>query len=235
VRWKIFMLCSLIGIGSCLAASANSLMDAGKKKLEAKDFDGAIAAYSQAISTEPKNAEAYQYRGLTKSMKGDWKGCLEDENAALKLKPKNTEALALRAFANVNLGDAKAANEDFKKLESLDPKDGSKAKPAVVQNLISKAKAKTANHDEAGAMKDLNMVLNLDPSSGVAYHERGVANLNLKHYKEAIADFDNAIKKDRWHNQFGESYELRAKAKRASGDVAGAEADEKLAQQMRSK
>lgn len=228
-------MCSFVGIGSCLGASANSSMDAGKKKLEAKDLDGAITAYSEAISAEPKNAEAYQYRGLTKSMKGDWKGCLEDENAALKLKPKNTEALALRAFANVNLGDAKAANEDFKKLESLDPQDGSRAKPAVVQNLISKARAKSANHDEEGAMKDLNMALNLDSSSGIAYHERGVANLNLKHYKEAIADFDSAIKNNKWHNQFGDSYVLRAKAKRALGDAAGAEADEKLAQQLRSK
>jgi tetratricopeptide (TPR) repeat protein len=235
VRWEIIILSVLVGVGSCFAESVNSSMDAGKKKLEAKDFDGAIAAYTQAITAEPKNAEAYQYRGLTKSMKGDWKGCLEDVNAALKLKPKNTEALALRAFAYVNQGEAKAANEDFKKLESLDPKDGSRARPAVVQNLISKARAKTANHDEEAAIKDLNMALALDPGSGVAYHERGVANLNLKHYQEAIADFDSAIRNDKWHNKFGDSYVLRAKAKRASGDAAGAEADEKSAEKLRGK
>ena len=215
--------------------SANSSMDVGKKKLEAKDLDGAIAAYTQVIKAEPKNAEAFQYRGLVKSMKGDWKGCLEDVNTALKLKPKSTEALALRAFAHVNLGDANAANEDFKKLENLDPKDGSRARTAVVQNLISKARAKSANLDNAGAIKDLNMALALDSSSGVAYHERGVANLDLKHYQEAIADFNGAIKNNNWHNKSGESYALRAKAKRALGDAAGAEADEKSAEQLRSK
>lgn len=204
-------------------------MDAGKKKLDAKDFDGAIALYTQAIKLDPKSFEAYKFRGVAKSTKGDWKGCLEDVNAALSISPANTEALALRGFSQINLGDAKAANEDFKELERLDPKDGPKAKLAVAQNLISKAREKSAKHDYKAAINDLNLVLVLYPDSGVAFNERGSANLELKQYKAAIEDLDNAIKYDAWHNQFGESYRLRAKARKALGDVDGAKADQKEA------
>jgi hypothetical protein len=69
----------------------------------------------------------------------------------------------------------------------------------------------------------------LFPELGVAYHERGAAKLDLRRYDEAIADLDLAIKHDDWRNRYGDTDVLRAKAKREKGDIAGAEADEELA------
>lgn len=70
------------------------------------------------------------------------------------------------------------------------------------------------------------MIIAIAPELGMAYHERGAAKGMLQQYKEAIADFDMAIKYDTWHNQQGGSHRLRAAANRALGDNAGAEADE---------
>jgi tetratricopeptide (TPR) repeat protein len=88
---------------------------------------------------------------------------------------------------------------------------------------------KSAGRDHEGAIQDLNMVLGLYPNMGVAYHERGAAWIGLKRYKEAIADFDRALKDKAWQDRYAGSYILRAKAKRALGDIAGANADERAA------
>lgn len=226
---------ALIFLNVCRADDAKALVEAGNGKYKAKDFDGAITDYTKAIEADPKSGDAYKFRGLAKSFKGDWKGCLADINSALTIAPENAEFLVTRAFTHLHLGDLPSANADFATIERLDPKEGPKAKLQIAQGLISRARSKSAGGDNAAAIKDLNMVIALFPELGVAYHERGCAKSDLKQYKEAIADFDLAIKFDAWHNQFGDSYTLRAKAKRALGDAAGADADDKEAEKRMSK
>ena len=211
------------------AQNAKPFIDAGNAKYAAKDFDGAIAEYSKALTANPKLASAWKFRGLTKSMKGDWKGCLADLNTAVSLEPKNQEFLAARALAHLHLGSLTNANADFATMQRLDRTNGPKARMEIAQGLISRAREKSAGRDHEGAIKDLDMVLGLYPTMGVAYHERGAARMELKRYKEAIADFDRALKDKAWQDRYAGSYVLRAKAKRALGDVAGANADERAA------
>lgn len=224
-----------IFLGACHAKDAKALVQAGNANYSAKNFDGAIADYTRAIGADPKCADAFKFRGLSKSLKGDWRGCLDDVNAALALTPENIEFLSTRAFTQLHLGNFPAANDDFTRIERLDPKNGPQAKEQIVQGLISRARNKSACGDNAGAVKDLDMVLALVPNLGIAYHERGAAKSDLTHYREAIADFDLAIKFDAWHNRFGDSFALRAKAKKAFGDIAGADADEQEAKKRASK
>jgi tetratricopeptide (TPR) repeat protein len=228
--WKVaFSLLGSLPLAVCLAQAPASFVEAGNAKYAAKDFDGAIADYSKALSANPKNASAFKLRGRAKSMKGDWKGCVSDLNAALAIEPKNQEFLATRAFSYLHLGNFTNANADFATMQRLDPSNGPKAKFEIAQGLLERARSKSAKHDNEGAVKDLDMVLAVAPRLGVAYHERGAAKLDLKRYKEAVADFDLALKDAAWHNKYGDSFILRAKAKRALGDAAGAAADEREA------
>ena len=213
----------------CFAQDPQAFVAAGNAKFKANDLDGAVADYSKALAINPKLANAWKFRGLTKSMKGDWNGCLTDLNAAVAIEPRNQDFLATRAFAYVQLGRFTNANADFAALQRLDPRNGPKAKLEIAQGLISRARGKSAGRDKEGAIRDLDMVIGLFPNMGVAYHERGAARLELKHYKEAVADFDRAVKDKAWQTGYADSHLLRAKAKRAMGDIAGANADERAA------
>ena len=54
----------------------------GNDKYEKGDYQGALAAYSQAIVLNPNYVEAYNRRGNTRRALGDNKGALADYNAA---------------------------------------------------------------------------------------------------------------------------------------------------------
>jgi tetratricopeptide (TPR) repeat protein len=156
-------------------------------------------------------------------------GCLEDLNSALALDPVSIDCLSTRAFAHLQLGDLASAKSDFATIERLDAKNGPKIQQRILEGLISRARSKSAKGDHNGEISDWDIVIGLVPEHGLAYHERGAAKSDLKRYKEAIADLDLAIKFDGWHNRFGDSYFLRAQAKKAIGDLQGAELDEKSA------
>ena len=73
-RWLVVV---LIGMSFLLvrlsraddSKSAADALNRGEKLLIAGDLDGAIAAYSEAIRLEPKNAEAYRKRARTYAVK----------------------------------------------------------------------------------------------------------------------------------------------------------------------
>ena len=79
------------------------------------------------------------------------------------------------------------------------------------------------------AIELLTESVKLDPSFAVAYNGRGYAELRLKRYADALADFDQAI---RINPAYANAYINRAVARRASGDKAGAEADMAASQKL---
>ena len=54
----------------------------GNDKYEKGDYQGSLAAYSQAIVLNPNYVEAYNRRGIARRALGDNKGSLADYNAA---------------------------------------------------------------------------------------------------------------------------------------------------------
>jgi len=53
------------------AESSTALVEKGKSLLEKKDYDGAIAAFTEAIGLSPKTAVACCSRGLVREREGD--------------------------------------------------------------------------------------------------------------------------------------------------------------------
>jgi tetratricopeptide (TPR) repeat protein len=89
------------------------------------DHDGAIARYTQAISSgalaKESLAIAYNNRGNAYDDKGDTAKAIADYDQALRLNPLFTETYFNRAFARHRLGNFQDALKDYDRLLSLEP------------------------------------------------------------------------------------------------------------------
>lgn len=60
----------------------------------AENWKGAVADYSRCIELDPKNADAYAFRGVArKAASGDYAGLLADAEIAAKLDPEYEDML----------------------------------------------------------------------------------------------------------------------------------------------
>ena len=67
-------------------AQANSLKDKGNKAFAAKDYDAAIALFSEAIKLDPKNHVLYSNRSAAHAGKREWDAALQDADAVRPLR-----------------------------------------------------------------------------------------------------------------------------------------------------
>jgi len=93
----------------------------GVEKALTRDYQGAVADYSQAIDLEPHFVEAYLKRGATRYQLGDDRRVLEDCNQALKINPNLPEAYYYQGRARYRLGYTQAALEAYTQAIRVEP------------------------------------------------------------------------------------------------------------------
>ena len=74
-------------------------------KRNQKDYEGAIADYTQAILLNPEYASAYNNRGFAKYNQKDFEGAMVDYTQAILLNPKYAVAHNNRGETKSILGD----------------------------------------------------------------------------------------------------------------------------------
>lgn len=141
--------------------------------------------------------------------------------------PKSFDARVGRAWVRMLQGDISGCESDLKVAVDLDAEKAAKARFYIADRAVWKAREFEIKGRKIDAMKIYDTVLTLYPKSGNVYHERGGLKIDMKDYDGAIADLTKAIELDQGHNAYGDSFVLRARAKRAKGDDAGAAADDK--------
>ncbi len=132
-----------------------------------KDFEQAIAAYTQAIKLDPTDAATYNNRGTARYTKGDLDGALADFTQAITLNPTDTAAYYNRGVARKAKGDLDSAIADYTQALTLNPTDA-----AAYSN---RGVARAENGDFEGAIADFNQAIVLNPTDAAAYSNRGVA------------------------------------------------------------
>lgn len=184
-------------------------------------MEEAIQEYSKAIDKDPRNAAAYNNRGIVYDDLEQYERAIEDYDKAIELDSNNVLAYNNRGVAYDNLGQYEKAIEDYDKAIKLDPDyDSAYNNRGVVYDDLGQYKR---------AIEDYNKAIELNSNYAVAYNNRGISYSNLKQYEKAIEDYTQAIKLD---PKYKKAYRNRAKAYRAIGKKELAEADEKAAEQL---
>src|SRR4051812_39473123 len=93
--------------------SAEARFDRGMEHLENKEWDKAIAEFSEVIRQEPKNADAFFNRGQAWVLKDEWRTSISDFNAFVRLKPNDPDGFLCRAEALVHEGQTASAIADL--------------------------------------------------------------------------------------------------------------------------
>jgi tetratricopeptide (TPR) repeat protein len=87
-----------------------------------KDYNKAIADYSQAISLSPKSSIPYKNRGWILNEQGEWDKVIENFDQAIVLESADTHAYLYRGFSFYSKGEWEKSIADYTQAIGLDPK-----------------------------------------------------------------------------------------------------------------
>ena len=128
----------------------------GLAKAGEKDYEGAIAAFSQALEHQPDLAEAYYNRGLAHFKMGAFQAAFADYTEALRRDTENAGVYFARGLAYLTTRDLEAAIADAKQAILRD------ANHAAAYNLIGTVRQRQGASQKAIASYKKAVELYLD-------------------------------------------------------------------------
>jgi len=178
----------------------------------------AIADCTQAIVLEPDHYAAYFQLAKMEHALGKTDKAIANIAHLVGIKDDFAEAYALRADLYLSTGKGNDALADIEKVIELTPDDETA--------YLLRGRIRELLGDADAAFLDYQTASELNPFNEEAYLLTGQLMMTREKYEEAITLFDEAIE----HNEnFARAYVARAFAKRKTGDIEGALADEKIA------
>ena len=179
-----------------------------------KDYQGAIAAYTQSIKLNPNDFQAYLNRGTVHAELKELQKAIADFNSALKINPNFAQAYNNRGTVHAELGDNQGAIADYNSALKINSN--------YAEAYNNRGLARSNLGDQQGAITDYNSALKINPNFAEAYNNRGVTRRELKDLQGAIADFNSALK---INSNYADAYNNRGLARSDVGDQQGAIAD----------
>lgn len=158
---------------------------AGVDALYKGRYRSAIAALTEVILAEPRNARAYYFRGLAQRELRSLPAAVDDLTRALQLDPTLAGAAYERALARESLGDITAALSDIDSLLKADPKR--------LELRAVRARFLEALGRDREAEEELDRLIKERPKSYFPLIDRAALRRRRKDHKEALADYDAAI------------------------------------------
>ena len=177
-----------------------------------RDYDHAIADYSQAIGINPRYSPALFDRALAYGRKNDLDHAIADYTEVLRIDPQKVAAYDNRGALYRLKGDYDHAIADFDAAIRLNPQDASAYTNRCWTRVFFGRDLPTAIPDCDESVKrarDAN-----------AYGNRCDLNFKLEQFDSAIADCTEALTLD---PKFAGSLYVRGLAKRKKGDPSAAE------------
>jgi len=101
------------------ANAGNADFAAGKKAIEAKDWNGALVAFGKVVKADPKNADAYNFLGYANRWLGKMDDSFANYNKALALEPNHRGANEYIGVAYLKVKQPAKAQEHLARLEKI--------------------------------------------------------------------------------------------------------------------
>jgi tetratricopeptide (TPR) repeat protein len=202
---------------------AESFALKGAKAYAARDYDLAIADFTEAARRAPRESRPIYNRGAAHFAKGEDAQALADFNAALRLNPGDFMALLGRADLDLVRGDQPAAERDFQAAFDLSPgnlvalfrrvrdyerfdlfEPAVRALTTLIKASPNGARVAPLLNDRCweraawgreleAALADCSRALELDPGAPATLDSRGFVRLRLGQFKAAIDDYSEAL------------------------------------------
>jgi tetratricopeptide (TPR) repeat protein len=144
-----------------------------------------ITHVDRAIALAPRRAEYYETRGTYLIDLQRWVPARQDLDRSIGLRDR-PYARFLRGLAACELGLFDAAVADFDTAIARDPGNA--------QFYRGRALAKATKGDPSGALRDAEHLLQLAPQQAESHYARGVALLALGRDRDAVPEFDAALR-----------------------------------------
>jgi len=148
------------------------------------NYKEAVDAYTERLSTKPKDVDALYSRGRAYEELGDLEKAKQDFEAGFKLDPKNIQLL-------LSLSNLYQKQDNFERsLLYADYAVEVPGAPATAYFMKGRAMHQLGKTDEA--LKEYSTAIKMDDKYGQAYYYRGVLKYATKKQKSACADFRTA-------------------------------------------
>ncbi|MCA1990707.1 MAG: tetratricopeptide repeat protein [Coleofasciculus sp. S288] len=162
------------------------LYNRGVDKLDAGDYQGAIADFTQALQLNPNDADTYYNRGYVHHTLGNYDKAITDYTEAIRLNPDFAQAYSNRGYAYFVSEKYKEAIADCSKAISLNP-DNDTA-------YISRGNARDELGEHQAALADYEQALRINPNNAMAYYNRGLTRNRLNQHQAAVDDYTETIR-----------------------------------------
>ncbi len=152
-----------------------------------RDYDRAIADYTQAIALSPNDADFLTGRAAAYEAKKDLDRAMADYNQAIKVNPKAVHVFNSRGAAFQRKGDYARASADYGEVTRLQPTNADAWGARCWVRAID-------GRELRQALSDCDQALKIKPDSVDVLDTRGVVYLKLNQNDAALKDFDAALK-----------------------------------------
>lgn len=181
----IAIICPLLSF-----SQENKLLRQG---LKSTDLNDQIELFTKVIELDPKNLDAYFYRGLAKYNLGDYTSSILDYTTILFYNP-DADTYYNRGNSKFAIQDYPGAKQDYIKALELN-KD-------IIDAIYNLGLTKVYLGEFNDAITDFNKIINKFPGDANIYLQKAIAHMELKNYKEAFSNFGTSILLDPNSNAF---------------------------------
>jgi tetratricopeptide (TPR) repeat protein len=181
------------GLGGCASISdwrAGRYFQHGQDLEKQSQADQALAAYTAAISLNPKLEPAYFKRGMIYFNQGSLEKASADLEREVELNPQNAEAFYRLGLIDLKQKDLAKAHDEFGQAIALNYPD---ADASYQRGLIHAGVPANPQADANQALADFSQAIQGGMQKADVFYRRGMILASINELDKALTDFDRAI------------------------------------------